>query len=136
PIDDPWDFEDVYSNLFDFARSYPFDPDKEEYWIHITTGTHVVQICLFLMTETRYFPGRLLQTSPPRRQAPGEAGHYELIDLDLSKYDQIAQRFSREQEEVVALLKSGIATRNARFNAMIDEIERVALKSRAPMLLM
>ncbi|HEX7643125.1 MAG TPA: RNA repair transcriptional activator RtcR [Burkholderiaceae bacterium] len=136
PITDPWDFEDVYGNLFDFARSYPFDPDKEEYWVHITTGTHVVQICLFLMTETRYFPGRLLQTSPPRRQAPGQAGNYELIDLDLSKYDQIAQRFSREQEEGVALLKSGIATRNARFNAMIDEIERVALKSRAPMLLM
>lgn len=136
PISDPWDFGDVYGNLFDFARSYPFDPEKEEYWIHITTGTHVVQICLFLMTETRYFPGRLLQTSPPRRQEQGNAGNYELIDLDLSKYDQIAQRFSREQEEGVALLKSGIATRNARFNTMIDEIERVALKSRAPMLLM
>lgn len=36
----------------------------------------------------------------------------------------------------VAFLKSGIATRNARFNAMIDEIERVAIKSKAPMLLM
>ncbi len=136
PIADPWDFEDVYGNLLDFARGYPFDPEQEEYWIHITTGTHVVQICLFLMTETRYFPGRLLQSSPPRRQGPGDAGNYALIDLDLSKYDQIAQRFSREQEDGVALLKSGIATRNARFNAMIDEIERVAIKSRAPMLLM
>ena len=136
PIADPWDFEDVYGCLLDFARGYPFDPDNEEYWIHITTGTHVVQICLFLMTETRYFPGRLLQTSPPRRHAPGQAGDYVLIDLDLSKYDQIAQRFSREQEEGVAFLKSGIATRNARFNTMIDEIERVAIKSRAPMLLM
>ena len=37
-----------------------------------------------------------------------------IIDLDLSRYDQIAQRFSREQEEGVAFLKSGIATRNAR----------------------
>ncbi|RJG04700.1 AAA family ATPase [Noviherbaspirillum cavernae] len=135
-IADPWDFEDVYGNLFDFARHYPFDPDNEEYWIHITTGTHVVQICMFLMTEARYFPGRLLQTSPPRRQTIGDAGSYALIDLDLSKYDQIAQRFSREQQEGVAFLKSGIATRNARFNEMIDEIERVAIKSKAPMLLM
>lgn len=136
PIRDPWDFEDVYGNLFDFARSYPFDPDKEEYWIHITTGSHVVQICLFLLTEARYLPGRLLQTSPPRRQTVGDPGSYALIDLDLSRYDQIAQRFSHEQLEGISFLKSGIATRNARFNAMIAEIERVAIKSRAPMLLM
>lgn len=135
-ITDPWDFGDVYGNLFDFAQTYAFDPEHEEYWIHITTGTHVVQICLFLMTETRYFPGTLLQTSPPRRQTIGETGSYALIDLDLSRYDQIAQRFSHEQAQGVAFLKSGIATRNARFNSMIDEIERVAIKSRAPMLLM
>lgn len=136
PMDDPWDFEQVYSALYDFAQSYRFDTEHEEYWIHITTGTHVVQICLFLMTEAFYFPGRLLQASPPRRQGPGEPGSFVLIDLDLSKYDRIAQRFSREQEEAVAFLKSGIATRNARFNAMIDEIERVAIRSKAPMLLM
>ncbi len=136
PMDDPWDFEQVYAALFDFAKSYRFDTDNEEYWIHITTGTHVVQICLFLMTEAFYFPGRLLQTSPPRRQGPGDPGSHVLIDLDLSRYDQLAQRFSREQEEGVAFLKSGIATRNARFNTMIDEIERVAIKSKAPMLLM
>jgi transcriptional regulatory protein RtcR len=135
-LDDPWDFEQVYGALFDFARAYPFDPEHEEYWIHITTGTHVVQICMFLMTEAHYFPARLLQTSPPRRHAPGVPGSYTLIDLDLSKYDQIAQRFSREQQEGVAFLKSGIATRNPRFNTMIEEIERVAIKSRAPMLLM
>lgn len=136
PITDPWDFENVYGNLFDFARNYRFDPDNEEYWVHISTGTHVVQICMFLMTEAAYFPGKLLQTSPPRRQVAGDPGSFALIDLDLSRYDQIAQRFSREQEEGVAFLKSGIATRNARFNAMIDEIERVAIKSRAPILLM
>lgn len=134
-IRDAWDFEEVYAALFDFAKRYPFDPENEDYWIHITTGTHVVQICMFLMTEARFFPGRLVQTSPPH-QEEGTAGSYALIDLDLSRYDQIAQRFSREQAEGVAFLKSGIATRNAHFNAMIDEIERVAIKSKAPMLLM
>ncbi len=108
----------------------------EEYWIHITTGTHVVQICMFLMTEARFFPGRLVQTSPPRRQGSNAPGNYALIDLDLSRYDQIAQRFSLEQAEGVAFLKSGIATSNPAFNTMIDEIERVAIKSKAPLLLM
>jgi transcriptional regulatory protein RtcR len=133
---DAWDFEEVYGALFDFAKRYRFDPDNEDYWIHITTGTHVVQICMFLMTEARFFPGRLVQTSPPRAPGTGALGSYTLIDLDLSRYDQIAQRFSREQAEGVAFLKSGIATRNAQFNAMIDEIERVAIRSRSPMLLM
>ena len=133
---DAWDFEEVYGALFDFAKRYPFDPDNEDYWIHITTGTHVVQICMFLMTEARFFPGRLVQTSPQRSPGAGTSGSYALIDLDLSRYDQIAQRFSREQMEGVAFLKSGIATRNADFNTMIDEIERVAIRSRSPILLM
>ena len=62
-------------------------------------------------------------------------GSYALIDLDLSKYDQIGQRFAREQQDAVSFLKSGIATRNARFNQLVGEIERVAVRSKAPMLL-
>jgi transcriptional regulatory protein RtcR len=135
-IRNPWDFGDVYAALFDFAQGYPFDTEKEEYWIHITTGTHVVQICLFLMVEARYFPGVLLQTSPPRNQRNGSLGSYTLIDLDLSRYDAIAQRFACEQSDAITLLKSGIATRNSAFNRVIGEIEHVAMRSKAPMLLM
>jgi sigma54-dependent transcription regulator len=58
-IRDAWDFEEVYGALFDFAKRYRFDPENEDYWIHITTGTHVVQICMLLMTEVRFFAGRL-----------------------------------------------------------------------------
>jgi transcriptional regulatory protein RtcR len=134
-IADPWDFGEVYAALFDFAQGYAFNTDEEDYWIHITTGTHVAQICLFLLAEARYLPGLLLQTSPPKRQGVGEVGSYALIDLDLSKYDPIARRFAREQEEAVALLKSGIATCNPRFNRAITEIEQVAVRSRAPILL-
>jgi transcriptional regulatory protein RtcR len=107
------DFKQVYGALFDFAKRYPFDSGNEDYWIHITTGTYVVQICMFLMTEARFFPGRLVQTSPPRAPGTGTAGSDALIDLDLSRYDQIAWRFSREQAEGVAFLKPGIPTRNA-----------------------
>ncbi|MBI1905374.1 MAG: sigma 54-interacting transcriptional regulator [Rhodocyclales bacterium] len=135
-IRDPWDFEEVYTALHDYARGYPFDVDNEDYLIHITTGTHVAQICWFLLAEAHYLPARLLQTSPPRKQAPADSvGSYTLIDLDLSRYNKIAQRFRREAEETVTQLKSGIATRNARFNDMIAQIEHVAGRSSAPMLL-
>jgi transcriptional regulatory protein RtcR len=91
-IANPWDFGEVYAALFDFARSYAFNTDEADYLIHITTGTHVAQICLFLLTEARYFPGRLLQSAPPRRQSAGHPGSFELIDLDLSRYDAALRR--------------------------------------------
>lgn len=137
PMDtaDPWDFGEVYGDLYDWSRGYGFDPAREDYWAHITTGTHVAQICLFLMVESRFIPGVLLQSSPPRRQRQGDPGSYALIDLDLSRYDALAQRFDRAQNEALEFLKSGIATRNAAFNGLIEEIERVAVRSSAPILL-
>lgn len=90
---------------------------------------------MFLMVESRFIPGVLLQTALPRKQESGHPGSYALIDLDLSRYDALAQRFSQARADAREFLKSGIATRNARFNALIDEIERVAVRSQAPILL-
>ena len=133
-LKDPWDFEEVFGHLHDFARRYPFVTDEEDYLIHITTGTHVEQICLFLLAESRHLPGRLLQSSPPPRQKPG-GGSYRIIDLDLSRYDALATRFSTERQEGLEFLKSGIATQNAAFNTLIERIERVAIASTSPLLL-
>lgn len=131
---DPWDFEQVYETLFKFARAYAFDADNEEYLIHITTGTHVAQICLFLLTESRYLPGKLLQSAPERdRKTPG---NIKIIDLDLSQYDRIASRFRQEAHDAVSYLKGGIDTKNAAFNQLIDRIEQVAIATRDPLLLM
>jgi len=131
---DPWDFELVYETLLQFARRYPFDTDREDYLVHITTGTHVAQICLFLLTESRYLPGKLLQSSPERdRTAPGTI---KIIDLDLSQYDRIASRKHQETRDAVSYLKGGIETRNAAFNTLIDRIEQVAIATRDPLLLM
>ncbi|HYE85335.1 MAG TPA: RNA repair transcriptional activator RtcR [Vicinamibacterales bacterium] len=135
-VADPWDFEAMYSALHDFIRAYPFDPEREDYLVHITTGTHVAQICWFLLTEAHFLPAKLLQTSPPRKQRAGDPGSYAIIDLDLARYDRIAQRFAAERRETAAFLKSGIQTRNPAFNRMIDQIERVAVRSRAPILLL
>ena len=93
---------------------YPFDPDREDYLVHVTTGTHVAQICLFLLTESRYFPARLVQTAPPRAAAATSSrARIAIIDLDLSKYDRLAARFEQQQREDLSFLKAGIETRNA-----------------------
>ncbi|MCB1051527.1 MAG: sigma 54-interacting transcriptional regulator [Acidobacteria bacterium] len=133
---DAWDFEEVFNGLYQFAKSLNYDEENESYYIHITTGTHVAQICLFLLTEARYFPGQLVQTSPPSKKKGQMTGLTHMIDLDLGRYDLIASRFQKELEDRQEFLKSGIATRNQAFNHMIEEIELVAMRSRLPILLM
>lgn len=133
-FDDPWDFEQVYAGLHDFVSAYAFDPENEDYLVHITTGTHVAQICWFLLAESRLLPAQLLQSSP-RRTESMPWGEVDQINLDLSRYDRLAQRFQLQQQEQQSFLKSGIATRNPAFNRMIEQIERVALRSTAPVLL-
>jgi transcriptional regulatory protein RtcR len=128
----PWDFEQVYNQLHEFTRSYHFDPEQHNYYVHITTGTHVAQICLYLLTEANYIPAKLIQTSPNK---DGIQGCYQIIDLDLSRYDQIASRFAKEAQDGISYLKGGIATRNRAFNYLISQIEQVSIKSTEPMLL-
>ncbi|MEN9358497.1 MAG: hypothetical protein RL095_32 [Verrucomicrobiota bacterium] len=153
PIEDPWDLAEVYGVLFDLSRRLAIDAESEELLIHITTGTHVQQICLFLLTESGHLPGLLAQTAPPERYRPNkepvpededflpalkgiQIGTCELIDLDLSRYDGLAARFEVEAGDRRSFLKAGIATRSPSFNRMIDEIEVVAERSAAPMLLL
>ncbi|MEO8698415.1 MAG: RNA repair transcriptional activator RtcR [Kofleriaceae bacterium] len=134
---DPWDFSEVYAALDDFAEAYTWRAN-EDYYLHITTGTHVVQICWFLLCETRAIPGVLLQSSPTPANGEGPRntiGRVDVIDLELAKFDRLAARFRERRERGASLLKQGIATRNALFNAMIDELEHVASRSKDPLLL-
>lgn len=150
--DNPWDFEQVYTSLWDIAKQYNFDTHNEDYYLHITTGTHVAQICWFLLAESRFYPSKLLQTSPPNKKdnaaihvprherkqpSPNDLvrGNIAIIDLDLNRYDKILSRFELYSQQALSLLKSGIATRNTSFNQMIAEIEQVARQSHAPILL-
>ncbi|MFY0565831.1 RNA repair transcriptional activator RtcR [Archangium lansingense] len=135
-IRNPWDLEETYGALLDYAKAYPFHPEQEDYLVHITTGTHIVQISMFLLVESRHLPGRLVQTSPPQGgRDRGGPGLHAIIDLDLSKYDTLARRFEQEQREGLSFLKAGIDTHNAAFNRLIERIEQVATSSRAPLLL-
>lgn len=136
-ITKPWDLEDVYGHVFDYLQELKPDASKWDYYAHITTGTHISQIVMFILTESRHLPGRLIQTSPPRGRAASkqQPGPMDVIDLDLSKYDMLATRFADEQAKAQDILKSGIATQNTKFNKLIEQIETVALRSKAPMLI-
>ncbi|XNM61979.1 RNA repair transcriptional activator RtcR family protein [Escherichia coli] len=79
-LHNPWIFRRGLRLPERSRRGYEFS-QKEDYLIHITTGTHVAQICWFLLAEARNLPPRLIQFSPPRKKkqprGPGEVTDYQ-----------------------------------------------------------
>lgn len=137
-LKDPWDFEEVYAKFYDYAKRPCFHKEKTDYYIHMSTGSHVEQICLFLLAESRHLPAKLIQTTPKEghvRHSNDPKGTINIIDLDLSRYDKLAKRFELERQDDLSFLKQGIETKNAAFNKLIETIERVAVRSSDPILL-
>ncbi|MDR0719309.1 MAG: sigma 54-interacting transcriptional regulator, partial [Treponema sp.] len=135
---DPWDFEEIYNKFDTLFRSAGFDTGKEEYLFHMTTGTHTEQICGFIHTQRRYFPGRLIQLIPPKIQKESIKAEkqYKIIDLQDPRFDTIFLRSSGDLRESVKFLKQGIETKNDRYNRLIEKIARQAGISRDPILLL
>jgi transcriptional regulatory protein RtcR len=134
-LGDPWDFQQVYGALYSFAKHYAFKIDREEYYLHITTGTQVAQICMFMLAASHRMPAKLIQSLPPASKSDSPHGSYNVIDLDLEKYEPLAALVRLEQRENALLLKDGIDIRNAAFNRLIAQVERVAHASNYPILL-
>ncbi|KZX78299.1 transcriptional regulator [Oleiphilus sp. HI0009] len=129
----PWQLDTTYIEMRDLIANEPLN-DNDDYFFHINTGSHIQQIAIFLLCESKKFRGKLLQTSP-RSKEDTTKHDIQIIDLDLSKYDNIAKRFAQEKKDAKSLLKSGIKTENKAFNTLIDRIEVVAERSTEPMLI-
>lgn len=135
-LSSPWDFAEVYAELYDFAARFDFE-DKTDYLLHLTTGTHVAQICWFLLVEAGFIPADLIQTSPcPRPDQNDPQGRYQVIDLDVSRYDGLRERFEAEKQQHWQTLQANLVTQNAAYQKLISDIEKVATRSTAPILLM
>lgn len=132
----PWDFADVYAELYDFVKGFAFREDTD-YLLHLTTGTHVAQICWFLLVEAGFLPADLIQTSPcPKPDQYDPQGRYQIIDLDVSRYDSLRARFEAEKAQHWQTLQANLVTQNAAYQQLIADLEKVATRSNAPILLM
>lgn len=132
---DSSNFEEVYSRLLDFARSSQIDATAESYLIQMASGMNLVQICLVLLTQAGFLPGRLVEPPLPIGTAEPVARR-TAIDLDLSRYESISTRLVSTATERTSYLKTFIKTRNSSYNAIIDGIERIANRSKPPLLLL
>lgn len=128
---DAWDFQEVYGLLFDFARSYEFRPAQEEYLVHMTTGSSVMKICLFLLTARRYLLAELVVTT----LRPGDTKEsVKRINLEHAGYEQMVQGLHRERQEQRDVL-AGEVRWGGTFLTLLDEVVSISCKSRAPLLL-
>ena len=135
-LESPWDFAEVYAELYDFVADFDFNDDTQ-YLLHLTTGTHVAQICWFLLVEAGFIPADLIQTSPcPKPEQMDPQGRYQTIDLDVSRYDTLRERFEAEKAQHWQTLQANLITQNAAYQQLISDIEKVATRSTAPILLM
>jgi transcriptional regulatory protein RtcR len=137
-IKDPWNFEEIFEKFNTLFQDAGFNTEKEEYLFHMTTGTHIEQICGFIHTQRGYFPGRLLQLKPANEQKqPVKAKKfYNIIDLQDPRFDSIFLRAPGNLPESVRFLKQGIETQNDKYNRLIEKIARQAGASREPILLL
>ncbi len=128
----------VQEALREWARSYPFDPRREQYWTPLCSDLQVAQLGLCLLLESPVIRGVMLYSTPQGVTASGA----NLVRLDADGApDAVARRngaapvLAPAPTPVQAIGGGGFITRNARFAGMIEQIERVAMRSRAPVLL-
>ncbi len=133
-LEDAWSFEEVYAAFYEFARGRTFR-EEDEHFVHITTGTHVMQIVWYLLVSEHFVPAKLVQSAPPKAKTRDARGTIDVVDLDLSRYPAIERRRHRDRLEGQSLLKMGIDTRSKSYDAVIARLERAALGPAVPILL-
>jgi transcriptional regulatory protein RtcR len=131
----PWDFKEVYGKLFYFYENFKFNTERDDYFFHISVGTHVQQICVYLLTESRRFPGKILQTydfDPYRKNK--QPGYVILDPHDLPV--SIKEQIKRKERSSIAILKSGFESVNDAYNSIIGDLRLASENSREPILLL
>lgn len=130
-LDDPWEFESVYQRLWDLFSGFDFDPETD-YLVSLQTGTHIIQIVMFLLLRRGVLPGRLVQVSPPARR--GADTRVRRTDVKSDRFERLLSHSERAENE--SFLKDNILTRNKRYNTLINKMESVARMTREPILLL
>jgi len=129
---EPYDLVSTFLMMDELRSTIDFEPENQ-YLLNISTGTHIMQICSYLFVESKRWGGMLAQCAPSEDK---KKTIVSVIDLDLRRYDPIMNRYRLENLQGESQLKQGIQTLNPAFNAMVTKLQKVASKSRTPILLM
>lgn len=120
--------------------------EDTEYGFSLGSGTHVNMHLWFKLVETGYVKGKLLQvvnhkgTKSPLTplEIDGKLfypGKVNELDISLSDYEDVERRLVARVSHKLDFLKNGIDTKNKQYNAVIELMEDVGIKSNHPLLL-
>jgi len=133
--EDPNQLGMVYQGLLRFAAAYPFSPAETDYYVHTTTGTQVEQLCLLKLTDSRHFPGRLLQSQAGSALPYGDPGEWSVINLDSSNLTQRPSKATDVHDDICDELRGGIEVESKSYTDTISQIATVCLATHDPIFL-
>lgn len=136
--DDDFDPASVFKTLCDFVSTLP---QEEEYLINSATGSSVLLVGWYDLLRMNAINAKILQVygSGSKENNSEEfsinKGHYRVLDLNLSKYDEYRAMLDKLSLQNEASLKGGIETKSPTYNKLIETIERVAVRNNYPILI-
>lgn len=116
-------------------RGIAVDYEKESYFIRLAPGAAYSAIMsIVLLITSGHLQASMISLDPP---IPGEPpqGIVRVFRPDIGEWLRMAARERRERLGTVSYLKSGIRTRNQAYNALLDKMERVVLRTVDPILI-
>ena len=129
---DSWNLARVNEAVFDFVSRYAFDHTKEEYLAHLSVGSEVKKITLFLHILKGLLRARLLHTIPQ----PGGGARFAVTDLHDAEHQFLRLEPDRSVRSEEQWITGGIETRNARYQHLVRGLLTYAVRSDQPVLLM
>jgi transcriptional regulatory protein RtcR len=128
PDHDEWAVADASAALAAFAAQRYRRP--EDLIVHLGTGTPVQTTCLTLLVQAGALRGRFA-VRQPRGPTP-----LLVFDLEAALQEARAAHDEVAIQDARGFLKRGIATRNPAYERLIARLERVAVTSCRPILLL
>ena len=140
------DLAEVYTFFFNLAKEPRFHDPNTDYYINCVHGTNVMRSSLFLLTQDRQFSGVRIQPLPwhntkDRDRFRTARGGYVLDDpKEFNKtYSQLRQYDIEKGVEQIRKgenpIAQGIYTLNEDYINQLNEIRRVAERTKDPILL-
>lgn len=129
-----YDLAKCFDLMISIGERANFLPENN-YYLNLSTGTHVMQIAAYRVCESNIWPAKLAQVGPDR-DSENHASKISILDLSLPQYDKIMRRTRSQVVKEERALKNGIDTQNSAFNTMISKLLKIASRSSSPLVLM
>lgn len=131
------DIRASYRFFSGFFSRFTFDAGMFDYYMYFSSGNLFAHaFMLILLINLHGLPLRIVHLRRElERDAGGRAWFAEIYEGKISRWVSEIGQYERDRSDALDFLKSSIKTGNAAFNALIRDIEHVAMHSSAPILL-